>query len=256
MSLTERRDSFARFPATSWGLIRRASNAEGSDRTKSLEEFVSRYWRPVYGYFRSRGLPSEEAKDCVQDFLWDLVRKDKLLKAPVTTNPQPHRFRNWLRRSARNFSIDNWRRRQRSSDAADRSLSLNQINDFADGVYEPVNGADADQEFVRLWRLQILEESLAQVRQEAALLGRDVDVTIFERRYLASERPAPSWDGLAREFQVESATVARRKAEWAVRRISRSVRRLIRRYAESEDEVGIEINLLAFEIPDTEDNAE
>jgi DNA-directed RNA polymerase specialized sigma24 family protein len=252
MSRTAERDTFARFPATSWGLIRRASNANEGDRSRSLGEFVSRYWRPLYGYFRARGLSPEEAKDCVQDFLWDLVRKDKLLHVPVGLQPQ--RFRNWLRAAARNYSIDQWRRRQRSSDAADRSISIDHIHNLTHETCETIDDTDADQEFLRLWRLQILEESVELIRQEAVELGRVVDVAIFERRYLGSENPPPSWEDLAREFQLNSATIARRKGEWAVRKLGRMVRRLVRRYAESEDDVAVELNQLAFALPDPQDN--
>jgi hypothetical protein len=56
-----------RFKTTSWSLVLAA--AEPSSRTvRALESLCQQYWRPVYGFIRRNGYPSDQAQDLTHPF--------------------------------------------------------------------------------------------------------------------------------------------------------------------------------------------
>ena len=78
--MTERSDppadgrSAQAFPSTRWSRILGTGSQSGT--LPDVESLAKAYWRPVYGYVRSRfSKTDDEAVDCTQDFfLWMIER--------------------------------------------------------------------------------------------------------------------------------------------------------------------------------------
>ena len=244
MSPTSDRDSYAPFPQTSWSLIHDAVAERTVRRRESLNEFLLRYWKPLYAYFRSKGLATVEAQDCVQEFLWDIVRKDKLSQAPSPQASPTLRFRTWLLVCAQHFVIDHWRKSGRQRTATERWVSFEDLQSQSGTPYDPPQSTDPDQAFLRGWRVQLLEQSLAQVRKDAEALNRPEDVRLFEDYYLNRTTTRRSWQELAHQYGLHDWREAVHRAGWVQRRLAATIRRLVRSYTTSDREVDEELREL------------
>ena len=110
----------ARFPTT-----RKAQGrlAFLSGHAPSKEAFVSRYWRPIYGYLRGRwGLDRHQIEDATQEFFVFLFDNNVLARPELWCDRDDdgiHNVRHFLKRVAQRFVKDfaerksnrNWRRR-------------------------------------------------------------------------------------------------------------------------------------------------
>src|SRR5688572_10507796 len=101
-------DSRARFPTTSWTLIENLQRLSNEQRRALFDEWLIRYWKPLYAYFRTQSKTPEQAGDLVQGFLCSFFAADKVLKV----NSQQGRFRNWLLVCARHYLISEGRRQR------------------------------------------------------------------------------------------------------------------------------------------------
>ena len=88
-------ESNSRFETTRWSLVLRAGRA--NDR-QAASELCTRYWWPVYAFFRSQGAREHEAADITQEFFGDIDRRRDLSRV----DPERGRFRSWLCACAKN----------------------------------------------------------------------------------------------------------------------------------------------------------
>jgi len=95
----------ATFPTTCWPLVRSAGSLDSEERRETLEDLAQRYWQPVYGYLRRRGMDADDAADLTQDFLARFCQKGKFCEA----DSERGRFRTFLLDSVKNFASDAWR---------------------------------------------------------------------------------------------------------------------------------------------------
>lgn len=128
-----------------WSTIRRA----GCRDDAALQRFADRY-RPVVGEFaRRKGLVAGDAEDVAQEVFLRLLKGEVLAGA----DPEKGRFRSLLLTITTRVMIDRHRRR--------RELTLDELPQ----VSAPPGD---DEEFDRLWALQLVEAALAQLEQEGS----------------------------------------------------------------------------------------
>ena len=164
------------FGTTHWTMVLDAGM--GSERGRAaLEALCVQYWFPVYALVRRRGLDSEAARDCTQEFFARLLEKDGLSKA----RKERGRFRSFLAQSVRNFLADAWDRSQaqkRGSGAPHVSIEA----EAAEGRYpEGWDHASPDHLFDRAWALEVLATSRTRLSGELQAGGNGPILEILER---------------------------------------------------------------------------
>jgi len=230
-------DSHARFPTTSWTLVRDLQNLAVQQRRELYEALLRRYWKPLYAYFRSKRKSPEQSADLVQDFLQRFLEGDKILQA----NRADKRFRDWLMVSARNFLIDEVRKEKAAKRGPDQGISFEALRSETGAAYEPAADESPESAYTEAWRRGILQQALAAVAEQSALRGRTLDYQIFCAYYLSDSGDGRSWKDLARDHELADWREANRKAEWVKAQLVRFIRGEIRRYVDSESDVDQEI---------------
>lgn len=162
------------FPATSWGLVARAGQADSVARA-ALAELYRKYWYPLYVFARRGGAGVSEAEDLTQGFF------THLLSHPVTASADRTRgrFRTYLLQCFKNYraKISEAENALKRGGAA-RIVAL----DFA-GVdsryeHEPADPADPERLYLRRWALTLIDEAFAELEAEYAAADRWI---LFDR---------------------------------------------------------------------------
>ena len=112
-------DAPAPFPTTAWARIQVVQDRGHPDHVPELNRFVALYWKPVFYFLRTRGLPFQEAQDATQDFFLRLQEQDVVARA----DPGRGRFRSFLLGVLKRVLADRGRRdRRRRSGVSIESL--------------------------------------------------------------------------------------------------------------------------------------
>lgn len=147
------------FPTTDWTLVLQARDADSG----SLEALFIDYWKPVYGFFRRKGLSPEDAKDAAQGLFAAILER----RALEAVHPARGRFRTFVRMLANRFLADegDWR------GAAKRGGGWRRVP--LETVDPPDLGAPPDRAFLREWADTLIRRALHRLREE-------VDPSAFE----------------------------------------------------------------------------
>ena len=146
------------FPTTRWTLVQNAAGAP-EVRRKALGELLDAYWKPVFVYYRAKGVPPEEAADAVQDLFADLCEKD----FAAQLDPSKGRLRSWLKACA-DHHLAHGRSKERAAKRGGgvKPLPIEEIDIAADGE-------DPEQAYLRRWAETVMDRALAQLRSEKDL---------------------------------------------------------------------------------------
>ncbi len=72
----------APFEPTHWSVVLLAAQSQSQEVAQSaLANFCQAYWPPLYAFVRRRGLPPDDAQDCVQAFFAHLLEANTLSRA-------------------------------------------------------------------------------------------------------------------------------------------------------------------------------
>lgn len=150
-------------PTTSWSLIVGTASTQADTSEAALAKFCTLYWRPVYAFFRQKGVEADAAQDLTQGFFAQLLEQNSLLKA----DPHLGRFRSFLFTCAKNHLMnqrDHDRAAKRGGDVV--FTSLDSADEELRHHNSPVGGLTPEQIFDRRWALNLIERSLARLRDE------------------------------------------------------------------------------------------
>ena len=159
----------ARFATTRWTLVWQAAHEDAQAARPALTELMQRYWYPLYGFARRRGLTREDAEDATQEFLGKLVQGDLIGAA----DPSKGRFRSFLLVAWKRFLTDIYRKEQTIRRGGQRPhLSL----DFDAGEQKWLAVAatedDADRTFLQSWAESLLAEVRGRLQASYEARGR------------------------------------------------------------------------------------
>lgn len=164
------------FSATDWTLVRLAAR----DGVR-MDALIRVYWKPLYFFVRRKGFDNESAKDLVQGFLTQLLRRELIAHA----EPRKGRFRTLLLAALENYLKD----RARDAGRAKRDARVASI-DFLQGEAEFLSGrftppdAHADQAWAHALFAECLSRLEASPAHELALklhLAGESHASIAER---------------------------------------------------------------------------
>jgi RNA polymerase sigma-70 factor (ECF subfamily) len=227
------------FPSTHWSLILNARTQDETRRRLATESLIAGYWKPVYCYLRRRGCRNEEAEDLTQDFFCRFFIGAKLLR---TADRQVGRFRQLLLTALKRF-VNNVKRdknrRKRTPSKGIISLSSPQL----EGVDLPDSAATPEQAFYYAWITDLLDQVLAEVKEQYNNSGMATHWDVFQLKVLApilqnaqslSMRQICERCGVATEVQGANMLIVVKRRFQAVLR--RRLRNLVRSDSETEAE--------------------
>jgi len=198
----------------------------------------SRYWKPLYAYYRSKGKQPHDAEDLVQDLLNHLAANSEGLASCQPTG----RFRNWLLTCAANFLVSDVRKqRARKRSPRGGTLSIDTLRSISGIPFEPAEQIDPDRAFRDAWRRTILANAIAVVREESRQSSNSTDFELFFDYYIRQDDPHPTWEELASRYQLESWKVAARRADRIKTRLAQAIRDELRASVSSDEEIDDEL---------------
>jgi RNA polymerase sigma-70 factor (ECF subfamily) len=205
-----------RFATTQWSLVLAARDQAAPWAREALAALCRAYWYPLYAFVRRQGYGADQAQDLTQEFFARLLEKDFL----QVVDREKGKFRSFLLAACKHF-LANERDRANARKRGGGRTCLPLDFGAAEGRYglEPAHALTPEKLFARRWALTLLDQVLAQLREEFLRAGKG---PLFERLkvFLAGEKGTPSYDQVARELG---------STEGAVRV---SVHRLRKRYRE------------------------
>jgi len=167
------------FLTTHWSLIEDVKKHEDRDRAL-IGLLLERYWKPVYCYLRRKGYDNEQAKDLTQGFLHEVVLNRHLVERAESSKG---RFRSLLLHALNQYLVDV----QRKETAGKRIPKEKLVPlDIADPATLPqmVCQLDAEQSFNYVWKADLLERALAEVKNRYTQQGMEAHWCVFRDRLL------------------------------------------------------------------------
>jgi DNA-directed RNA polymerase specialized sigma24 family protein len=171
------------FPTTRWTLIL-AAHEQPELRAQALGELARVYWRPLYVFFRQRGVEPDAAEDAVQGLLLSLLERDVLDRL----SPASGKLRGYLKTSATNHLAKQHERATAQKRGGATALTPEDLAQaeriVADGRPGAENAFDAE------WAATVMERALAQLRAEYQGSEREAAWRAVEQFFRPVEQPA------------------------------------------------------------------
>jgi RNA polymerase sigma-70 factor (ECF subfamily) len=147
---------------TPWTLISAAQKGDPGAFDRAIERIYGMFEGAVRAFFRSRGLPEEEAKDLSQEFFATLLERKFLERL----DPAKGRLRHFLFSSLKRFLCDSVDKR----DAQKRQpsggvLSLDGLRTEFQAPPEDPRAEVPDRQFSRGWAAEVLRRALERMKR-------------------------------------------------------------------------------------------
>ena len=243
VSTESRKAAQSWFVTTHWSVVLSARKRDSASAGDALETLCRTYWYPLYAYVRKQGRSPHDAQDLTQEFFSRLVQPDYL----KSVAKEKGRFRTFLLVALKRFLANEWDRSQAQKRGGDRiHLSLDTSTAEARFRVEPVATLDADRIYDRRWALTLLDETMAQLREEFGGGGKEFECL---KVALTAEKGAIDYARLAGELgQSEGAlrvTIHRLR-----KRFRERFREAVAQTVSSADEVEAEMRHLLSALGD------
>lgn len=222
------------FPATRVSIIEKARSDDGQVRRRAFEMLIAAYWKPIYKYIRIRWNKSnEDGKDLTQEFFARVMEKEFL----GSYDPAKSRLRTFLRMCADRF-IANEEKASHRLKRGGGDIMVTLDFESADGELKRIEPPAPDtfedffeKEFVR----SLFMLAVDQLRSECEAKGKTKQFRIFELYDLEDHTQRPSYEELARTFNVAVTDITNHLA-WARREFRRIALEKLREMSGSEEE--------------------
>jgi len=227
------------FATTRWSLVVAAAKDSSPQARAALAELCGSYWYAVYAFVRRRGERMEDAKDLTQEFFARLLEKDYL----ETADRERGRFRTFLLSAVSHF-LSNEHERARAQKRGGSAITLSLDFERGEERYrqEPADPWTAEKIFDRRWALTLLDEAVAQLKQDYADSGK---VALFSeiKVFLTGNSGAPAYETSAARLAMSPGAV-----KVAVHRLRQkyreSLRQLIAQTVAADEDIESELHIL------------
>jgi DNA-directed RNA polymerase specialized sigma24 family protein len=228
------------FHTTHWTEVFEARSRDEPTRRAALGHLLGSYWKPVYCYLRGKGWGHQDAKDLTQGFFHEAVLGRGLVQKADRTRG---RFRTFLLKALERYAANVHRARiakQRMPEGG--FVSLEGIEEST--VPEMPKFTSPSELFDYAWASALLDQVLAELREECGETGKSVHWRVFRARVLApimEERDPPTLDALCRKHRIPDAVKASNMIVTVKRRFQAILRRHVRQLVDSDSEAYDEI---------------
>jgi RNA polymerase sigma-70 factor (ECF subfamily) len=231
------------FHTTHWTEVFDARSHDEPTRLTALGHLLGSYWKPVYCYLRRKGWGHQDARDLTQGFFHEAVLGKGLIQKADRTRG---RFRTFLLKSLERYAANVHRARvakQRMPEGG--FVSLNGIEEST--VPDMPKFASPSELFDYAWASALLDQVLAELREECRQTGKTTHWKVFRARVLAPimEDSVPlTLNSLCRKHRIPDAIKASNMIVTVKRRFQALLRRHVRQLVDSDREVYEEIRHL------------
>ena len=149
------------FPTTRWTLILAAKTSPEA-RHEALTHLMTAYWRPLYVFFRHKGLREAEAQDAVQEVMALVLEREAIDRA----SPEKGRLRAYLRTIASHWLISRHEREAAFKRGGARApLSLDDDNGVAERLVS-LDAVSPEAAYERAWAHTLMQRALSTLEAE------------------------------------------------------------------------------------------
>lgn len=201
-SMGGERDAFL---TTHWSLIENVKEHKDRDR-ELIGLLLKRYWKPVYCYLRRKGFDNEQSKDLTQGFLHEVVLNRHLVERADSSKG---RFRSFLLHALNQYLLDERRKETAKKHIPQDKLVPLDITDLPT-LPQMVCKLNAEQSFNYVWKADILERVLAEVKDRYTKQGMEKHWYVFQDRLLnptLEDREPPSLSKICRQYDIDSEAI-------------------------------------------------
>jgi RNA polymerase sigma factor (sigma-70 family) len=158
----------AQFRTTHWSVVLQAGKRDTSEAGDALDRLCRAYWHPIYSFIRRRGYSPDEAKDLVQGFFSDLLRR----RGFEQVEPAKGRFRSFLMASVTNYLANEHQRANTQKRGGGRELlSLDAQTEEERYLIEPAHDLSPERLFEQRWAHAVLERVVSRLESEFTATG-------------------------------------------------------------------------------------
>jgi len=207
------------FATTRWTMVASAGGGEAQSVEDALEALCVTYWFPLYAFVRRQGHTKEEAEDLTQAFLMDLLER----RPWQQLDRERGKFRSFLLAALKHFLANN-RETARCQKRGGNALHLSLDWQSADSRFHLADTSQfaPDQSYDREWGVQLLEQVLIRLRNEALVDGTTNRFEIL-KDFLSSGSGEASYEEAATVLGINAGA-----ARVAVHRLRKRYRQLLR----------------------------
>lgn len=231
------------FETTRWTQIQKAKTHDQERRQASVNNLLSRYWKPVYCYLKRKGYLNEDAKDLTQGFFHEIVLGRELIQQADQTKG---RFRTFLLTALDRYATSVYRKETAKKRLPEQGL----VQLEGVGIPDlPMAESKTTPEFAfyYAWATNLLDQVLAKIREEYCNTGRAAYWEVFRATVVApilENTEAPSLTELCEQYGIESKKKASNMKITVKRRFRTALRNHIRQFVQSDSEVEDELRAL------------
>ena len=191
------------FVTTHWSVILDAGNASSPKAGAALEAMCRIYWYPLYAYVRRKGYNAPDAQDLTQEFFTRLLTRNYLSVADRNKG----KFRSFLLGSLEHFLAREWTKAHaQKRGGGQRLCSLDEMGAENRYLLEPAHELTAEKIFDRRWATTVLDQAMAQLREECVATHKG---DLFEKveRFLSGEKGEVSYANVADALKMSEGAI-------------------------------------------------
>ena len=209
----------ARFATTHWSVVVAAGRRSSPQAQQALATLCRTYWYPLYVFIRRQGFSADESQDLTQEFFARLLERHFLAQV----DQEKGRFRSFLLAACKHFLSNEGDRARAKKRGRGRELISINVED-AESRYrlEPAHELTPEKLFERRWVLTLLDQVLAQLRNESVRNGKQDQFNCL-KDFLTGNKDETSYREAA-----ETLGVSEGAAKVASHRLRKRYRELLR----------------------------
>lgn len=206
------------FATTHWSVVVAAGRHSSPEAREALSTLCRTYWYPLYVFIRRQGFSADKAQDLTQEFFVRLMEKDFLAEV----DREKGRFRSFLLAACKHF-LSNERDRARAKKRGGGRDFISIDFDDAERRYrvEPSHNLTPEKLFERRWAMTLLEQVLANLRNESVRNGKAEQFDHL-KAFLTADASKSSFREVAAELELTEGA-----AKVAVHRLRKRYRELL-----------------------------
>ena len=224
------------FETTQWTQIQNAKTNDQERRQTSVNNLLSRYWKPVYCYLRYKGYDIEKAKDLTQGFFHEIVLGRELIQQ---ADQAKGRFRTFLLTALDRYVTSVYRKetaKKRFPQDGTASLEIAELPDI------PMKDLKSDPNLVfnYTWATHLLDRVMDEIKEDYCNTDRKVFWQLFHDRILIpifDNSEASSLTELCKKYGINSEKRASNMIITVKRRFSNALKYHLRQYVQADSEV-------------------
>jgi len=231
------------FQTTRWSNIRDAGTQDELRRKLSVDNLIIKYWKPVYCYLRRKGYENEIAKDLTQGFFHEVVLGRELIQQ---ADQAKGRFRTFLLTALDRY-VTSVYRKETAKKRLPKHGMIHLESEILSNIPKSQLQEPPEQVFNYAWASNLLDQVLAEVREEYCNTGMETHWEVFRIKVLdpiLEDAEAPSFAEICKKYGIESESKASNMIITVKRRFGVVLRRCLRQFVQSDSEIEDEYNQL------------